>query len=176
MKIKNMPNIAATILVSIICLNPLIASASSSGYPASDEEKSRSETGTIFGKDIVLYKSSSDNNYQVNKPKSITRNKAREILWHAAREVLKNMPTQVADYNSGIIITDWYISRFQPNYSFKIEVAFEAKDELKIRIFERKLEKGQWYNEPENPKLVQKYLAMIEEQAKEIMKAKKNKK
>ena len=173
MKFAYIARLFFAISVFAIILLPKIAFSS---YPKSAEELSREEMGTILGKDITLYKSGSDDSYNlVQSTKSIKKTKAREILWQAAREVLKNMPTHTADYSSGTLITEWYISRFQPNYSFKVEVTLDAKNSLKIRIYERKLEKGQWYNEPENEKLVQKYISMIQQQANEISENSKKK-
>ncbi len=157
------------LLVLIQTLLPCISLGSD--YPKDRHEIERDEMGLILNRDIVLFKSDS-----TQKQKKSQKNlKTRALFWKATKDVLKDIPINVSDYSSGIIITDWYISRFRPNYSFKIEVTLEGQEEgeLGVRVHERKLEKNQWYNEPENEKLVLKYKQMILDRADLISKREK---
>ncbi|MDX1924702.1 MAG: DUF3576 domain-containing protein [Rickettsiaceae bacterium] len=157
----------------IILLCVFLASSYSlaSNYPKSKEEQVREDMGSIFGGDgVVLY--SSEPRDKNEKKSSKKHEKTKAQIWGAAKYVLRTMPVIVSDYNSGVIITDWYLSRFQPNYSFKVEIYISQGDlnDIQVRVHERRLDKGQWYNEPENEKLVLQYKEKIAQKTKELLK------
>ena len=65
-------------------------------------------------------------------------------LWKATLDILDFMPLVSANYSGGIVITDWYSDKDNPNQSIKITVKFLTNeirsDALNIKIFTRKCE------------------------------------
>ena len=63
-------------------------------------------------------------------------------LWRASLDVIDFMPLTTANYNGGIIVTDWYSENQNPNESVKITIRFLTNevrsDALDIKIFNRK--------------------------------------
>ena len=60
-------------------------------------------------------------------------------LWKATLDILDFMPLVSANYSGGIVITDWYSEKDNPNQSIKITVKFLTNeirsDALDIDIF-----------------------------------------
>ena len=63
-------------------------------------------------------------------------------LWKATLDILDFMPLVSANYSGGIVITDWYSEKDNPNQSIKITVKFLTNeirsDALDIKVFTRK--------------------------------------
>tara|TARA_B100000900_G_scaffold415737_1_gene446916 strand:+ start:90 stop:680 length:591 start_codon:yes stop_codon:yes gene_type:complete len=66
-------------------------------------------------------------------------------LWKATLEILDFMPLVSANYSGGIVITDWYSEKNNPNESVKITVKFLTNeirsDALDIDIFVKECSK-----------------------------------
>ena len=63
-------------------------------------------------------------------------------LWRASLDVLDFMPLTSANYSGGVIITDWYSEKGNPNESIKITIRFLSNevrsDALDVDIFYKK--------------------------------------
>ena len=62
-------------------------------------------------------------------------------LWRASLDVIDFMPLASANYSGGMIITDWYGDKDNPNESIKLTIRFLSNeirsDALSIKIFYR---------------------------------------
>ena len=62
-------------------------------------------------------------------------------LWRASLDVIDFMPLASANYSGGMIITDWYADKNNPNESIKLTIRFLSNevrsDALSIKIFYR---------------------------------------
>ncbi len=60
-------------------------------------------------------------------------------LWRASLDIIDFMPLSTANYNGGLIVTDWYSEGSNTNESIKIQVRFLTNevrsDALDIKIF-----------------------------------------
>ena len=69
-------------------------------------------------------------------------------LWQASLDKLSFMPLATVDATSGLIVTDWAAMGDVKNEQFKINVQVLSKELrvecLKVSVFKRVLEKGQW--------------------------------
>ena len=63
------------------------------------------------------------------------------ILWRASLETLDFMPLANADFNGGVIITDWYSTKNNNNESIKISVQFVsyelARNSIVVKGFKK---------------------------------------
>ena len=63
-------------------------------------------------------------------------------LWRASLDTIDFMPLASVNYSGGIIVTDWYSSKENPNESIKISIRFLSNeirsDALDIKVFNRK--------------------------------------
>ena len=63
-------------------------------------------------------------------------------LWRASLDVLDFMPLTSANYSGGVIITDWYSEKGNPNESIKITIRFLSNevrsDAIDVDIFYKK--------------------------------------
>lgn len=76
-------------------------------------------------------------------------------LWQASLDKLSFMPLATVDATSGLIVTDWATVGDVKNEQFKINVQVLSKELrvecLKVGVFKRVLEKGQWVDaEPDD--------------------------
>ena len=62
-------------------------------------------------------------------------------LWKATLDILDFMPLVSANYSGGIVITDWYSEKDNPNQSIKITVKFLTNeiraDAVDVTVFEK---------------------------------------
>ncbi len=89
-------------------------------YPSSPEEKRDERIGKITGDGIVIGGGS-----LVNNAPNITVN---TFLWQASIDVMKFMPLNSTDVQSGIIITDWYKLNHDACSAYKANVFIKSKD------------------------------------------------
>ena len=65
-------------------------------------------------------------------------------LWRASLDILDFMPLSTANYNGGIIVTDWYSENQQAGESIKITIRFLTNevraDALIVKVFYKKCE------------------------------------
>ena len=63
-------------------------------------------------------------------------------LWRASLDIIDFMPLASANYSGGMIITDWFTDKDNPNESIKLTIRFLSNevrsDALSIKIFYRK--------------------------------------
>jgi hypothetical protein len=147
------------------------AIAFASEYPKSKQEKLREEIGSMAGEDGIVFRPFNSRNEET---KSVVKGekKVNKYLWEATRFVLKFMPISSFDANNGIIVTDWYSSKAEPNYSYKIEVTINdniiSPDAIEVNVYEKRLKGGQWYNEPMSSTLSYKFEDQIIRKAREL--------
>ena len=67
-------------------------------------------------------------------------------MWRASLDILEFMPLTSADYDGGLIITDWYSNQGDTDDSIKISIRFLSNeirsDALKINVFSKECEKA----------------------------------
>ena len=158
-------------LIIAMIIVGMSATAIASDYPISREEKIREEVGSVVGSDGVTFRPF----HTKNEETKTTSNKHANInayLWDATLDILKSMPIATQDSKKGLIITDWYTTEKEPNYSLKIQVSISddviTPEALKVSVFERKMKKGEWYNEPVSEATSRKYEENILRKAREI--------
>lgn len=168
MSINNIFRLGGVIIVGVGAI------AFASEYPKSRDERIRQEMGSVLGeKGIVFSNSNLNSKAKIDtKPVQKGERKVNKYLWEAARYVLKFMPITSYDHANGVIITDWYTTNTEPNYSYKIEVTITdnviSADAIEVNVYEKKLKKGQWYNEPMSTTLSYKFEDQILRKAREI--------
>ncbi len=63
-------------------------------------------------------------------------------LWRASLDIIDFMPLASANYSGGMIITDWYVDKNNPNESIKLTIRFLTNevrsDALSIKVFYKK--------------------------------------
>ncbi len=89
-------------------------------------------------------------------------------LWKATLDILDFMPLVSANYSGGIVITDWYSEKDNPNQSIKITVKFLTNeirsDALDLKIFYRNCDSSN------KCKIIEKDGNLSKELKKEILK------
>ena len=113
-------------------------------YPKSRVETEMDEMGSLLqGEGIV---------FRPGKTKS-TSTKAKignvnKYLYQAALEVLDFVPLTSADSVGGVIITEWYNPKGQPNTQFKINVFIKdeiiSSEALDVKAYERTKTGNKW--------------------------------
>ena len=98
----------------------------------SSDPKQRVEKNLTEGRGFRLSDAMSGNNTTYSFASS-------NPLWKATLEILDFMPLVSANYSGGIVITDWYSEKDNPNQSIKITVKFLTNeirsDALDIDVF-----------------------------------------
>lgn len=117
---------------------------------ATRREKKAFENGKFFGEDSFIF--GDDRTLKNTDSQGLTVNR---YLWRASLEVLSFMPLALTDPFGGTILTDWYqeqgsSERIKINVRI-LDVRLTTKA-LSISVFRQKLIKGQWMDEPVNPK------------------------
>jgi len=140
-------------------------------YPKSREEQIYDEMGSLAGENGISF---TPGHIRKEETKSLDKNWKRinKYLWEAAGKVLSFMPILNMDASHGIIVTDWYSTTKEPSYSFKIQVNISlnviSAEALEVKVFERRLKNGQWYNEPVSTTLANKFEDQIIREAREL--------
>lgn len=126
----------------------IMATNTSSDYPVSDAERKLEEMGSIAGSEGLVFRPGKIKS-DATKTKGCTVNK---YIWQAAIETLNFVPLSSADFNGGIIITEWHSPKGRPNFRFKINIFIKDDvihpDSIQVKIFEQTLKNKQWL-EPE---------------------------
>ena len=111
---------------------PLAYDKNTSAREVSSDPKKRVEKNLTEGRGFRL----SD---QMGKNNSTYSFASSNPLWKATLDILDFMPLVSANYSGGIVITDWYSEKENPNQSIKITVRFLTNeirsDALDINIF-----------------------------------------
>jgi hypothetical protein len=164
MSIGNLVKLGSIVIVGVGAL------AFASEYPKSKQEKLREEIGSMAGEGGIVFKPFNAKNEEIRPSKG--DKKVNKYLWEATRFVLKFMPISSFDANNGIIVTDWYSSKTEPNYSYKIEVTIKdnviSNDAIDVNVYEKRLKDGLWYNEPISSNLSYKFEDQIIKKAREL--------
>ena len=88
-------------------------------------------------------------------------------LWRASLDIIDFMPLTTANYNGGIIVTDWYSENQQAGESIKITIRFLTNevraDALDIKVFYKKCASN------ENCKIIEKSEKIKNELSKKIL-------
>ncbi len=91
---------------------------------------------------------SSLNPFGGDEKKAENETGVNHYLWQASLDKLSFMPLATVDATSGLIVTDWAAMGDVKNEQFKINVQVLSKELrvecLKVSVFKRVLEKGQW--------------------------------
>lgn len=145
--------------------------AYASNYPKTREEQISEEMGSIVGGEGIVFRPGHVRKDET-KAAIASDKKVNKFLWDATREVLGFMPTASLDRHNGILITDWYSTKAQPNYNFKIEVSITddviSPESVEVKVFERKFKNGQWINEPVSSALSIEFEDKILRKAREL--------
>lgn len=143
-----------------------------SEYPKTRDERIRQEMGSILGQKSINFPIKNSVTKYDSKPLQKGERKVNKYLWEAARFVLKFMPVSSYDHSNGVIITDWYTTNNEPNYSYKIEVTITdnviSPDAIEVNVYEKRFKNGRWYNEPMSSTLSYKFEDQILNKAREI--------
>ncbi len=113
-------------------------------YPKSRVEKETEEMGSLLQGEGVVFRP--------GKTKSIaTKSKIGSVnkyLYQAALDVLDFAPLTSADSMGGVIITEWYNPKGQPNTQFKINVFIKdeviSSEALNVKAYERTKIGNKW--------------------------------
>ncbi len=125
------------------------------GFPKTEEEIQSERIGKLFGKNIVLWSSKSDDNFLSSlaskKDVSNTTEKdkgVRRYLWPAVLRALVSMPLAVVDHKGGVVTTDWcFIGGNNSSQRYKFNVLIgtaESQEMLFVNVFKEELVKGGW--------------------------------
>ena len=97
--------------------------------------KKNLEEGRGFRLNNMINKGSSGTNYEFASSNE---------LWRASLDTIDFMPLTTANYNGGIIVTDWYTEDQEIGESIKITIRFLTNevrsDALSIKVFYKKCE------------------------------------
>jgi hypothetical protein len=145
-----------------------------SDYPQTRDEQEAEEMGSLVnGGGISLSPKPTANTSTTSvSVNNNTHVKFNAFLWNATLNVLDFIPIASLDSNSGIIITDWYSTHKEPNYSFKVHVKISGNtispENIDIKIYERKLSNGQWYNQKSSHELKYQFEEKILRKARDL--------
>jgi len=122
----------------------IMAANTSSQYPISDEERRLEEMGSLAGSEGLVFRPGKIKS-DATKAKGCAVNK---YIWQAAIETLNFVPLASADYNGGIIITEWHSPKSKTDFRFKINIFIKDDiihpDSIQVKIFEQMLQNKQW--------------------------------
>ncbi len=128
------------LLISVLFLESCFASE----YPKTRLEKEIEDIGSLLDGEGLVFRPKKTKN-SASKVKIGNVNK---YLYNATIDVLDFAPLASADSNSGIIITDWYNSKNQPNTQVKINVFIKdgaiGPEAIDVKAYERTKVKGNW--------------------------------
>jgi hypothetical protein len=118
-------------------------------FPKSLEERKQDKMGSILGDDGLQLSINKADNTSLNSTKKTSR-QAEEVnyIWLAALESVKFMPLNSADFNGGVIITDWISNDKRPTERFKISIYIKGKalslNSFEVNIYGEEFKKGRW--------------------------------
>jgi hypothetical protein len=136
--------------LAIVCVTILATTSShavSSEYPKSRAERRLDEMGSITGGEGVVFHLGKIRNESTKTEDS----KVNQYLWDASVDELGHAPLIVKDHASGIISTDWYSSKEDPNHATRTTVKITgnviAPEALEIKMQQRIFKNGRWLEE-----------------------------
>lgn len=136
MKIKSLFFLLASLIY--------ITSSLAGDYPKSRVENEMDEMGSVLQGEGIIFRPGKTKN-TATKAKIGNVNK---YLFQAAIDVLDFAPLASADSTSGIIITEWYSPKGQPNTQFKINVFIKdeviSSEAADVKAYERTKIDGKW--------------------------------
>lgn len=132
------------VVLSMAILSLSNACATESKYPQSREDRQADEIGSVLGGDGIIFRPS-----KIRNESTKTANSSfNQHLWDASLQVLAVAPLMVKDENSGVISTDWYSDRNDPNRTVKITVKILdnviAPESIDVEVLQRVLKNGRW--------------------------------
>ena len=144
--------------LAIVCGALLITTSSyaeGDEYPKTKEERKMEEMGSILGGEGIVFHPGKVQNETTKTPDSKVN---RYLLDASIAELSALAPLLINDRQNGVIATDWYSSKDNPNYTTKITVKVLsdviAPEALSVVVQQRILKNGRWLEEEVNPGLV----------------------
>jgi hypothetical protein len=135
------------ILCILIACFATCAFAEDDGYPKTREERRADEMGSMVGSEGIVFRPGKVRNESTKTPDS----KINKFLWQASLEVLDMAPLVILDNKTGVIATDWYSDKANPNRTMKVVVNITdniiAPESIDVKIQEKVLKSGRWLDE-----------------------------
>lgn len=155
-----------TLILSLLILAH--SSALASKYPKTAEQKEADEIGSLLGGGGISFAPF----HSKNESTKDEANNVNIFLVEASKNILNFMPLNSFDIRSGSLITDWYSTLDQPNYSYKVIVNIKSNiispEAIDVNVHEKKLKNGNWYNMPLSDKLSREFENKILKKAREL--------
>lgn len=130
------------IITIFIAISSLLLNAYD--YPKTKVEREMDEMGSVLGDDALIFR---PRKVKSNATKSKIGN-VNKYLFEAALEILKFTNITNKDTDVGIILTDWYSNQDDKTVKFKFSVSISgdviSSEGIEVKIFEKKLKKGNW--------------------------------
>ena len=130
--------------LSLIILISLIVSGCGGKLPGADATKISPDPRERVKKNLEEGKGFRLNDLGKNKSGTTYEFASSNELWRASLDVIDFMPLTTANYNGGIIVTDWYSENQNVGESIKITIRFLTNevrsDALNVKVFYKKCE------------------------------------
>ncbi|KJV62075.1 DUF3576 domain-containing protein [Rickettsia amblyommatis] len=131
-------------LFFVIILSAISTRILAGDYPKTEREQQWDEVGSIAGEEGLVFRPGRVKN---ESTKAIGGS-VNKYLWQAALETISVAPLASADSNGGVIITEWYSPRSNPNFRFKINIFIKddviSPDSIEVKVFEEMFKNKQW--------------------------------
>ncbi|MBP7189809.1 MAG: DUF3576 domain-containing protein [Rickettsiaceae bacterium] len=133
------------IFIAIIMILPCISFAEDDGYPKSREDRKADEMGSVIGGEGVVFRPGTIRNESTKTPDS----KVNKFLWQASKEILESVsPLATIDSKKGVLSTDWYSDRANPNRTMKLTVNIRGNvispEAVDVTVQQRTFKNGRW--------------------------------
>ncbi len=113
--------------------------------PLDREQRKNENIGKLFGAEALVF---GGDTFKKNNDRSATTLRVNPFIWKSTLETIHFMPLASIDSNSGMILTDWYISAKNPNERVKLTIQVMDQDlsvsAIKVTAYKQKLQNGQW--------------------------------
>jgi hypothetical protein len=143
------------------------AHAYNSDYPKSREERRSEEMGSILSNGGIVFKPQKS---QSNSTKA--HSKINVYLWDATVEILSQSPILIKNQDEGVVSTDWYSNKDNPNESSKITVRISgdviSPESIHIEHALRIMKNGRWLESEASPKIITETESCIINRAREL--------
>ena len=128
----------------LIILISLIVSGCGGKLPGADAKKVSPDPRERVKKNLEEGKGFRLNDLGKNKSGTTYEFASSNELWRASLDVIDFMPLTTANYNGGIIVTDWYSENQNAGESIKITIRFLTNevrsDAVNVKVFYKKCE------------------------------------
>lgn len=118
--------------------------ANNSDYPKSKLEREMDEMGSVLKGEGVVFRPAKTKS---NATKAGVGN-VNKYLYQATIDVLDFVPIESTDSDKGVITTEWYSLKAQPNTQFKITVFIKgdiiSPESIEVKAFERYKVNRKW--------------------------------